>query len=34
MVNLAHKQITIIKNLDLFMNLRKLNLMDNNIIKI
>ena len=34
LVNLAHKQITIIKNLDLFMNLRKLNLMDNNIIKI
>jgi Leucine-rich repeat (LRR) protein len=34
MVNLAHKQITIIKNLDLFNNLRKLNLMDNNIIKI
>lgn len=33
-VRLPHKQITIIKNLDLFVNLRKLNLMDNNITKI
>ena len=33
-INLSHKQVTLIKNLDLFMNLRKLNLMDNNIIKI
>lgn len=33
-LNLSHKQITIIKNLDLFVNLRKLNLMDNNIAKI
>ena len=34
LLNLAHRQITMIKNLDLFVNLRKLNLMDNNIIKI
>lgn len=34
LLNLAHKQISIIKNLDVFMNLRKLYLMDNNIVKI
>ena len=34
LLNLAHRQITMIKNLELFVNLRKLNLMDNNIIKI
>jgi Leucine-rich repeat (LRR) protein len=33
-INLSHKQITVIKNLEMFMNLRKLNLMDNNIVKI
>jgi len=33
-LNLSHKEISIIKNLDLFINLRKLNLMDNNITKI
>jgi len=34
LLNLAHRQITMIKNLEAFHNLRKLNLMDNNIVKI
>jgi hypothetical protein len=33
-LNLSHQQISIVKNLDTFVNLRKLNLMDNSIQKI
>ena len=34
LLNLQHQQITVVKNLELFINVRKLNLMDNNIGKI
>lgn len=34
LLNLSHKQLSIVKNLESFINLRKLNLMDNNIMKI
>ena len=34
LLNLAHKQISVIKHLDQFVNLRKLNLMDSSIEKI
>lgn len=33
-LTLAHKHISQVKNLELFINLRKLNLMNNNIVKI
>jgi len=33
-LNLQHQQISVINNLDLFINIRKLNLMDNNITRI
>jgi len=34
LLNLSHQLISIVKNLDTFINLRKLNLMDNSIYKI